>query len=216
MTTYWHQDSPYNKYCPNGAGGCGPVAAAQIMAFHKHPAQFGGYAYNWDAMTADSVLTAEHLGANYAARLILDIGVEADAEYLPLVRETGVTMPNMRDAFIEFDYSCDYPSLYNKNRIIENINTEQPVFIGGHNENNKGHIWVIDGYSIYNQYTTYYYTYAPYDVFESIPTSSSTYFHCNLGWGLVDEQIHNNGYYYSGAFLHDDNLKCIYNIMPNE
>lgn len=212
LTTYWNQGSPYGDDCPNGVGGCGPVAAAQIMAYHKHPAQFGGYVYNWDAMTADSELTSESTGAIDAAKLIHQIGEDAFANYD--IGRTGTNIDNMRNTFCNFYYSCESPVSYDINRIIENIDSRQPIYIRGDN-GTVGHAWVIDGYSIYNQYTTYYYTYAPYDVFESIATSSTYYYHCNFGWGLVMDQITNNGYYLRSSFEYNNNLRCIYDITPN-
>lgn len=216
LTTYWHQGAPYNKYCQNGLGGCGPVAAAQIMAYHKHPSQYDLYTYNWEAMLAKSELTQDDLAAIYVARLIIDIGTEADAIYVPY-GDTLVTMPDMRDTFIAFDYSCDSPSSYNVSLVKEDINAEQPVFIGGNDNNNSiGHIWVIDGYRIENCYTKYYYTFAPYNEFDSILISTTTYFHCNLGWGETHpNQTTNNGYYNANSFLYNNNLTVIYDITPN-
>lgn len=220
LTTYWHQKSPYGDFCPNDTGGCGPVAAAQIMAYHKHPAQFGISLYNWDLMTASSTLSSEDAGADYVAQLILDIAEEADAEYnfgeSPIYNTTSTEIVDIKNAFREFDYSCGHPSSYNINRVTENIIAEQPVFIGGFNDNNKGHAWVIDGYRHTAYRTTYYYTYEPYARYDTFITSSYTYFHCNLGWGPTHtDQLSNNGYYYAYSLLYNNDLSAIYDITPN-
>ena len=52
-----------------------------------------------------------------------------------------------------------------------------------------------------------------YDTFVS---SSRIYLHCNLGDGPTDyDQMNNNGYYYNGSFLHNSDLKVIYDITPS-
>ncbi|SYZ74462.1 putative Streptopain [Candidatus Zixiibacteriota bacterium] len=53
VTTVWHQNDPYNMYCPQGDGGrcvvgCVATAAAQVMAYHKWPLQGSGVrTYYW-------------------------------------------------------------------------------------------------------------------------------------------------------------------------
>ena len=217
LTTYWHQYEPYNLFCSNYVGGCAPVAAAQIMAYHKHPAQHDGHIYNWNAMTATPTLSEGDTGATYAARLVADIGSEAGAYYEPQGNYTEVTtLKKVKNAFIAFDYSCGDPTLYDASIIKENINEGLPVFIRGTNSNNEGHAWVIDGYHYTTYRTTYYYTYEPYARYDTFITSSWTYFHFNLGEGpnYVDQTAH-NGYYYATSFEYNDNLKILCDIIPN-
>lgn len=217
LTTYWDQEEPYGNNCPGGVAGCGPIAAAQIMAYHQHPAQFNGHTYNWNAMTATPTLSAGSTGAISAAELIYDIGYAAGIEY----PQTGVGIYHLRNTIEFFNYNCaELPDLnvnsnYDIARVRENIDDELPVLISGYPNSGSGHAWVIDGYTYNNSSVTYYYTYAPYDVFESVQISSSTYFHCNLGWGIVPDQTYNNGYYYSNSFLYNNDLMVVYDITPN-
>ena len=215
LTTYWNQGSPYGDDCPNGVGGCGPVATAQIMAYHKHPTQFYGHTYNWNAMTSSPTITSDNTtGAIAVAELIYDIAEAAGAEYGD--GTTGVqTVYHMRNTIEFFSYNCSEPLAYDVERIRENIDAEQPVLIGGYNSEG-GHLWVIDGYNYHDSRTTYYYTYAPYNIFETTGVSTYTYFHCNLGWGENNYyQKVNNGYFYSNSFLHNNNLSVVYDITPN-
>lgn len=213
LTTYWKQDSPYGDNCPNGIGGCGPVAAAQIMAYHKYPSQRLWHTYDWDSMTISPILNVGDEGAVEASQLIHQIGEEADAVYAN--GHTSTNIGNMRTAFLNFSYSCGSPASYDITRIKENINAMRPIYIRGE-DSEGGHAWVIDGYHSQTFRTTYYYTYAPYDMYETFVVSSRVYLHCNLGWGYSSAQITNNGYYYNGSFLHNNNLRVIYDIMPNE
>lgn len=211
LTTYWHQNTPYGINCPGGVAGCAPIAAAQIMAYHKHPAQFGTTVYNWNAMTADSDLQEGTIGAIAAAELIHQIGDTAGVEYEDGI--TGTTIYHIRNTIWFFSYNCSEPSTYDVVRVRGNIDAEKPVLMGGYNSV-VGHAWVIDGYNYHNSSVTYYYTFAPYNVFESIVLSNYTYFHCNLGWGENDNSSFNNGYFNANSFLHNNNLTAVYDITP--
>lgn len=55
--TLWHQNTPFNNDCPWRSGvrakaGCGAIAMAQIVAYHRYPKIIDGYAYNWDAISS--------------------------------------------------------------------------------------------------------------------------------------------------------------------
>ncbi len=53
LTTVWHQDDPYNLFCPTGVNGrcvvgCGATAISQILAYHRWPMEgTGSYSYYW-------------------------------------------------------------------------------------------------------------------------------------------------------------------------
>ena len=77
-----------------------------------------------------------------------------------------------------------------------------------------GHAWVIDGYERRNAIYTYYYLDAPTVVYDTRRIPSSTFFHCNLGWGENNNNYYNNGYFYSESFLHNNDLMVVYDITP--
>lgn len=114
LTTYWDQYPPYGGFCPNRVGGCGPVAAAQIMAYHKYPAQFEISLYNWNLMTATSTLNSWDAGVDYVAQLILDIGIDAKADYRiennPEDNRTHTQIAKIKDTFRNFGYNCGNPA----------------------------------------------------------------------------------------------------------
>lgn len=214
LTTYWHQGTPYGNDCSNGIGGCGPIAAAQIMAFHKHPAQRLWHTYDWNAMTAESTIApADTVGSDAVAQLVHQIGEEANALYLN--GRTSTNIGGIKTAFWNFSYNCSNPASYDVSRVLENINARRPIYIRGENSD-EDHAWVIDGYRSQTFRTTYYYTFAPYAMYDTFVSSSRIYLHCNLGEGEFDlDQMTNNGYYYNGSFKHNSDLKVIYDIIPN-
>ncbi len=221
LTTYWLQYSPYGNYCPNGVAGCGPIAAAQIMAYYKYPAKFNNHLYNWDAMTATSTLLSGTTGAANAATLIWDIGIDADAKYNeyenPEDNDTSTKIVDIKKTFRNFGYSCGHPASYDINRIMSNINAGKPLYIRGDNGGTSGHAWVIDGYHNQTFSVTYYYTYEPYDFYDSYVSSSRTYLHYNIGWGdNSSAQTHNNGYYLASNFMYNQDIEIIYDITPNQ
>ena len=209
LTTNWHQNAPYGNDCPNGIGGCAPLAAAQIMAYHKYPEQFDGHIYNWDAMTAIPELSPGSTGAIAAAELIYDIAKAAGAVYNTWTTDIYTTH-QIRNAIWFFSYNCSEPLSYNEESIIGNINNEQPILIVGFDDRGEGHAWVIDGYRRNDVHYTYYYIDTPDVVYDTRVHTIATYFHCNLGWGGDS-----NGYYNASSFLHKNNLSVVYDITPN-
>jgi hypothetical protein len=209
LTTYWHQNAPYGNDCPNGIGGCAPLAAAQIMAYHKYPEQFDGHIYNWDAMTAIPELSPGSTGAIAAAELIYDIAKAAGAVYNTWTTDIYTTH-QIRNAIWFFSYNCSEPLSYDEESIMGDINDEQPILITGFDNRGEGHAWVIDGYNRRNVIYTYYYMDAPTVVYDTRVHTISTFFHCNLGWGGDS-----NGYYNANSFLHKNNLSVVYDITPN-
>ena len=217
LTTYWEQGSPYGSNCPGGIAGCGPIAAAQIMAYHKHPAQHYGHTFNWDAMTATPTLSPGSTGAIEAAQLIYLIGDAAGIEY---PGETGVDIRRLRNTIWFFNYNCaelpdDESSNYDIDRVVENIDDELPVLMSGFPESGPGHAWVIDGYERRNAIYTYYYLDAPTIVYDTRVATIATYFHCNLGWGPYhSNQTYAGGYFHSSSFLYNNRLSAVYDITP--
>lgn len=207
LTTRWHQGAPYADNCPGGVAGCAPIAVAQIMAYHKHPAQFNGHTYNWNAITATDILYSGSAGAISVAQLVYDIGDTAGINY-EIGTETSI---HLLDNTLEaFDYNYSTPTSYNADRVVENINNGQPVLMDGYNNQFDGHTWVIDGYNRINTRYTYYYIDRPNFIYETRIVGSVDYFHCNMGLGG-----RNDGYYLSSSLLHNNSICTIYDITPN-
>ncbi|MBQ3203929.1 MAG: C10 family peptidase [Alistipes sp.] len=212
LTTEWHQYAPYGSYCPNGIGGCGPIAAAQVMAYYKHPSSFNGYPFDWEALTASPEVSLDSEYADNVALLVRQIADNMEASYNP-EGTTSVDFERVKYTLRDFDYTCGHPASFNRDRIIDqNLELNRPVIIKGYNLAGVGHAWVIDGYRYYVYRRTYYYTFEPYDRYDTFISSSSTYFHCNIGWDDTDV----NGYYLSNSFLHPVDIEVIHDIVPVE
>lgn len=164
IQTRWGQQYPFNLLCPktkdaNMAAGCGPVAMAQMINYHRYPSMSPDrtYEYDWDLMfpTLTAVLRKEEIVA--VAKLISDCGVSSLTEYGDKVSGTSLSL--MMGALKRlFNYSNDM-SIYDRsqfstperdslfrNLIFTELRAGRPVFYRGYSEKEKdGHLFIIDG-----------------------------------------------------------------------
>lgn len=222
LTTKWDQESPFNRYCGDGTtyvkAGCVPIAAAQIMAYHEHPASHNGVTYPWDDMK--SIEYYDYF--NYhpkTAILISQIGFDAGTIYGE--DESTTTGSNIIGTFQRFGYTCSNYANYDISTIISNLNNSKPVYVDGNKaEGGSGHAWVVDGYVVEESRIRYYYATPPYNLYKSVLQNHSTYYHCN--WGLIsyvnsNDNSHNNiynTYMLDVVTGYDINRHMIYNIQP--
>lgn len=255
----WNQRHPYNYYCPSCswtpdkeyfykgkcAAGCGPVAAAQIMAYHKYPEKYATYLPDWNNQTliyTEYTFDWDNMLQNFdmwddnpdedalmVARLIREIGRVAKADY---GKETGVTLANMKKMFPKFGYNITGAD-YDVDKVKISLYNNRPVYARGQTKSGDGHAWVIDGYDHLATRKTYYYNYAPYNVCNIKDSDNRIYVHCNWGWG-GDGENKNSDYSDKGYFLNDAFVvtvndgekdtdysfttknKIIYNIYPKQ
>lgn len=244
----WHQANPYNYYCPSCgdyvgtnyygkcAAGCGPVAAAQIMAYHKYPEKYATYLPDWNNKTLNYIeytFDWDNMIRNYSddmvAHLIREIGRVAEADY---GKSTGVTLANIKKMFPKFGYNITGAD-YDVDKVKISLYNNRPVYARGQKKSGDGHAWVIDGYDHLATRKTYYYNYAPYNVCNIKDSNNRIYVHCNWGWG-GDGKNKNSDYSDEGYFLNDAfvvtvgegnneeernytrNNKIIYNIYPKQ
>jgi hypothetical protein len=218
----WHQNSPYNDvinselnnlgYPPgNYLAGCGPVAVAQLMAYHQYPlaCTLPGLielvSYDWTLITASRALTGIPAPAYEDAVintgiLLGEIGVRQGAIYGETVTE--VFPPGVINSLTQMGYAIETPAasvppyelsdytgyqVYNFTKIRESIINQRPVLVGGLSTAG-GHIWVIDGVR--------HMTYTEATPAGHIIGFTYDWVHCNLGWGPGRV----NGWYISEAF----------------
>ena len=242
----WNQWHPYNYYCPSCswdsenekyykgkcAAGCGPIAAAQIMSYHKYPASYAGYEFDWTKMLQDYyfdyTVDADE-NSKMVARLIREIGRVGNANY---GNKTSMSVTNTKKVFSTFGYNFTGAVDYDVNKVKTSINNNRPVYAVGYKTYGGGHAWVIDGYDVKEKEDIYYDTFAPYLVaFKR--TFVNHYVHCNWGWG-GDGRNENSIYPDKGYFLNDafivtvgygdkqeerayvKNREIIYNIYPKQ
>lgn len=132
MTTKWHQDFPYNYQCP-GKVGCVPTAMAQIMKYHRYPAN-----YNWNDMPDDNATAT-------LQNMLHDVGVEIGVDYgydMTTVATTAAV-----EGFHLYGYDAVLKSHKDSEVIDFVLSNDAPVFMGGFNPSSSyvGHAWVCDG-----------------------------------------------------------------------
>ena len=191
----WNQGDPYNTYAPyyndqsvRCVTCCVATAMAQIMYFHKHPAQgtgshsylwvctdpvgksatlsanFGQTTYRWDRMldTYKSGYTNEQMEA--VATLMYHCGVSINMGY---GRSSGAYTDKVPVALKDyFSYDANYQRIQKVMYPADSLNAivhaelaaNRPVLISGHNDEG-GHAFVCDG------------------------NDNKGYFHINWGWG---------------------------------
>lgn len=203
----WDQESPYNANCPymsyyddyeeetvsgTAPTGCVATALAQVMRYHKWPAESKGSisyttntlkqditadinaTYDWDLMLPTySGVTATDEQKAEVAKLMYNVGVALHSDYSP--SGTGATDVDVVPTLIKyFNYDTgaryvqrDYTAvdLYEQG-LINEIEAGRPVPYGGVTKKNEGHFFVLDG------------------------INEDGYYHVNWGWGGLS-----NGYY---------------------
>lgn len=174
--TQWDQTFPYNLLTPcyvgttHSATGCAATAMAQIMFFHRHPAQgqgqtsyrsgqynmdlsadFSESQYQWNLMQPVYADWDSDESRQAVALLMRDCGYAISMDY-------GATSGALPDAWPRalidyFDYDRSLANRYRENyalgewnRIIrDEIAAGRPVFAGGFSSAG-GHAFVFDGY----------------------------------------------------------------------
>jgi hypothetical protein len=218
----WSQNSPYNYvinselnnlgYPPgNYLAGCGPVAVAQLMAYHQYPPACTlpslpqPIPYNWGLITASRTLPdippfETQAAVIHTGLLLGEISVRQGVVYGETVTE--VLPPGVINSLTQMGYATETPvasmppyeisdytgyQVYNFTKVRESIINQRPVLVGGLSIAG-GHIWVIDGVR--------HMTYTEATPAGHIIGFTYDWVHCNLGWGPGRV----NGWYISGAF----------------
>lgn len=214
LNTKWNQDSPYNDLCKHANGsaiyaGCGTIAIAQFLYFHKSPDTINGYNVDWDLLAdceygvwtnslpnhgtiGGGLIGGGHisfdpyiLAKREVARFVYNIGVSIGIDY-----STGYSGSNVyvMEGFLQtIGFNCSYDE-YSCDDIKEIIRNHKPVIMTGRTVTDKGHGWVVDGWKDYTIRTTSVSEMPEGPVGSVSPeiTITEEYFdriHCNFGWG---------------------------------
>jgi hypothetical protein len=206
MSFSWYQTYPYNYYCPQGClAGCGPLAMAQLMAFHKYPNNLPALeAYtdkngnNLDALQANYI-DYDNMSSTDAAILVRYCGQGIQASYSPQYTSSdATTIPNALVRKFGFDEgACNvYRAAYNSQEwddlLYKELSEGRPFILAGQvgDDQHNGHIFICHGYS-------------------------QGYYAVNWGWGgeqngwyAMDAMITTNGNYSSDQM-------AVIGIRPN-
>ncbi|MBQ9231200.1 MAG: C10 family peptidase [Prevotella sp.] len=193
LTSKWNQDAPYNNMCPLYGGyrsvtGCVATALAQVINYHKYPAQttapipsYTTKTYgismpeipittiDWDNMLDSYGSGATTAQKNAVAQLMLLCGQAVEMNYTP--DESGAVgrldVKALRQYFgydeTVRDLARNAFSASEWEAIIYNeIANNRPVLYNG-SSSGSGHAFVVDGYD------------------------GNELFHINWGWGGMDD-----------------------------
>jgi hypothetical protein len=195
----WHQGNPYNYYVSrakngtmaNSPSGCGPVAVAQVMAYHGWPKKCAmditipnvnmnikDYVYNWVNMRNDFATNKEtdpiEGGAKDVAVLMYHIRKAAGLAE----GETTAIYSDVVSAFHKMKYWAPGSFMsYDVNKIRSSLAAKRPVVAYGSKDLLwHGHFWVIDGICRM-EYREVLSNGAEWS------WSPRDFVHCNVGWG---------------------------------
>ena len=170
LKSKWGQDYPYSKLTQYVTG-CVATAVAQVMYYHKWPAQGKGQEsykvtfdntvrsadftkshYDWDNMLPDynrrNVTTKQE---DAVALLMNDVGIATNMQYTDRASSTQSYMAE-RALRNYFDYDASMVTRANEgvDNFIEIVKKELrngfPLYISGDSRSGGGHAWVCDGF----------------------------------------------------------------------
>lgn len=180
LMTEWGQNAPYNNLCPEYSPGhrcktsCVATAMAQIMRYHKYPAQgrgeksikwsygslsatltaaFGATTYRWDEMLDNYRGSYTQAQADAVATIMYHFGIASDAEYTP---DSGAFIDDAFMAAINYFRYSGQSVLADREYfddatwtelVLDAISAGYPVYYGGYTGSYLGHAFVIDGYN---------------------------------------------------------------------
>ena len=176
LKSKWGQDYPYSKQT-HYMTGCVATAVAQVMYYHKWPAQGKGQEsytvkfdntvrsadftkshYDWDNMLPDynhrNVTTKQE---DAVALLMNDVGIATNMQYTDRASGTQSYMAEraLRNYF-DYDASMVTRSYEGVDNFIEIVKKELrngfPLYISGDSKTRGGHAWVCDGFDEENRF----------------------------------------------------------------
>lgn len=219
ITTQWHQEAPYNRMCPiridalgrecHAVAGCVSIAMAQIMAYHKKPAEYGGRIFDWESITAHDQVSYYGKDAEDIAFFINELGKAVGTAYG--LQASGANKAKIAPAFKAFGYVNVREMAYSDSGILSEVKAMKPVAIGAMDSKSaEQHRWIIDGAYQTKKITTR--TNLDEKTICSVVSEPDTpYFHCNWGWKSAD-----NGFYLSAVFNPgNDNYNSSFHVVYN-
>ena len=224
LKSKWGQDYPYSKQTQYVTG-CVATAVAQVMYYHKWPAQGKGQEsykvtfdntvrsadftkshYDWDNMLPDynrrNVTTKQE---DAVALLMNDVGIATNMQYTDRASGTQSYMA-VRALRNYFDYDAALVTRFDEgeDNFIEIVKKELrngfPLYISGESKTGGGHAWVCDGFDKEDR------------------------FHMNFGWNgqangyysLATLDVKSTGSEFNGAQLSFNKRIHVIAIHPNK
>ena len=168
IRTQWGQHFPFNLLCPETdksneqnpykLAGCGPVAMAQVVKYHRYPSMSpdGEYKYEWDLMFNTLNANVSKKGIVAVAKLISDCGISSFTEYGDdwsstyldfimgaLKRLFGYS--NNMSIYNRADFLTPKRDSLYRQLIFSELKAGRPVLYRGTSKKGDGHLFIIDG-----------------------------------------------------------------------
>ena len=168
IRTQWGQHFPFNLLCPETdksneenpykLAGCGPVAMAQVVNYHRYPSMSpdGEYKYEWDMMFNTLNANVSKKGIVAVAKLISDCGISSFTEYGDdwsstyldfimgaLKRLFGYS--NNMSIYNRADFLTPKRDSLYRQLIFSELKAGRPVLYRGTSKKGDGHLFIIDG-----------------------------------------------------------------------
>lgn len=183
--TNWHQDYPYNYYCPliysndtvRAPAGCVAIAGAQMLYFLHNklgvpamaPSQAYCYGtivdYDMDQTNPSSTIwsSMNNPGSMSAAPLVAKVGKLVGMDY-GIYDSGAITQHLVENVFEEYGISCTYDN-YSTGTLRTSLLNGMPVILRAESSIAGGHAFIADKYKCTRTVTANYYIW----VFESWP-----------------------------------------------
>lgn len=204
LPTIWGQGYPYNSKCPvancydgHYPAGCVAIAIAQILAFHKIPANL-----NWTSILSSSIVTSSSSQTirDEVGTLIAEIGTKVEMNYGCSGSGVAASVAPQKIPYAFSQYGFTYGAFQNfsLNLVTESLVNGRPLYMQGQSDEG-GHGWVCDSWKRHN-----------YD-------DGTFYDYLNMNWGWNGSS---NGFYYvsnpvsfnTGHYTFYYNMKILPNI----
>ena len=218
LETRWHQNSPFNYYCPNGIVGCTNTAMTQVMYYYKFPQdsipEIPGYVsidnkvypslpptkFEWDLIlpvyksgeyTSENGRAVAQL-AHYCGKSIMswysNVVTMGWFYYIPRALKNYYGYDASATYLIRDDFTYETW----EEMVYQQIRARHPLVYSGYGKNaNVGHAFVLDGYE-------------------------DGYYHVNWGGGGSGEYVSLNALGYGGADTYNYDQDMVVNFMPDE
>lgn len=211
LKTKWSQRSPYNNMCLSLYGipveaGCGPIAIAQLLKFHKYPTEIfiNGETFDWsllDRYDYDGKTSVE--AEEEVARFVYNIGIALGIDYTT-TQMSDISSEKISCFLKTVGYSTsnivNYSSSIAKKYIYNN---GVPIIIDGINKGSSyGHGWVLDGWNEYKIKAIEFLV----DGGTRERVIEYKKVHCNFGWGGDCDGYYTEGMFDTTKYLSSDEI----------
>lgn len=226
ITTYWHQNAPYNDYCFTKAtkkkakAGCVAIALGQIINYTRR--NDPKYRKLWQKINRPLALGEKNhelstMIHEIGKKVFMDYGEKASASNILsarfLLNTSGyrAVIKDYNYDIIKTNINNDYPVYVSANRSRKRVDLEWWIFNAGFMYTyQNGHAFVCDGYKEIDKWKTIEIDTGVHGRItkRNELISTSKYVHINWGWGISNQS---DSGWVSYDYLINKDMKYLYN-----